>query len=69
MYANLRTPIDKHRWPGVYAGLHIHIQMRQSRVPSGYGLYISMGSDGTSASAFCDLKFTYHLYPVNLATI
>jgi len=50
------------------AGLHIDIQMRQSRVPSGYGLYISMGSDGTSASAFCDLKFTYHLYPVNLAT-
>lgn len=50
------------------AGLHIHIQMRQSRVPSGYGLYISMGSDGTSASAFCDLKFTYHLYPVSLAT-
>ncbi len=50
------------------AGLHIHIQLRQSRVPSGYGLYISMGSDGTSASAYCDLKFTYHLYPVNLAT-
>ncbi|MFA5638413.1 MAG: hypothetical protein WC961_05990 [Anaerovoracaceae bacterium] len=50
------------------AGLHIHIQLRQSRVPSGYGLYISMGSDGTSASAFCDLKFTYHLYPVNLAS-
>lgn len=49
------------------AGMHIHIQMRQSRVPSGYGLYISMGSDGTSASAFCDLKFTYHLYPVALA--
>lgn len=50
------------------AGMHIHIQMRQSRVPSGYGLYISMGSDGTSASAFCDLKFTYHLYPVALAS-
>ena len=50
------------------AGLHIHIQMRQSRVPSGYGLYISMGSDGTSANAFCDLKFTYHLYPVALAS-
>ncbi len=50
------------------AGLHIDIQMRQSRVPSGYGLYISMGSDGTSVSAFCDLKFTYHLYPVSLAT-
>ena len=50
------------------AGLHIDIQTRQSRVPSGYGLYISMGSNGTSASAFCDLKFTYHLYPVNLAT-
>ncbi len=50
------------------AGLHSHIQMRQGRVPSGYGLYISMGSDGTSTSDFCDLKFTYHLYPVNLAT-
>jgi hypothetical protein len=50
------------------AWLHIHIQMRQSRVPSGYGLYISMGSDGTSANAFCDLKFTYHLYPVALAS-
>ncbi|QHQ63431.1 hypothetical protein Ana3638_23835 [Anaerocolumna sedimenticola] len=48
------------------AGLHIDIQLRQSRVPSGYGLYISMGSDGTSASAYCDLKFTYHLYPVTL---
>lgn len=48
------------------AGLHIHIEMRQSRVPSGYGLYVSMGSDGTSNSAYCDLKFTYHLYPVTL---
>lgn len=48
------------------AGLHIHIDMRQSRVPSGYGLYISMGSDGTSNSAYCDLKFTYHLYPLTL---
>lgn len=51
------------------AGLHIHIQMRQSRVPAGYGLYISMGSDGTSSTAYCDLKFTYHLYPINLAAI
>lgn len=50
------------------AGLHIDIQLRQSRVPSGYGLYISMGSDGTSASAYCDLKFTYHLYPISLAS-
>jgi len=50
------------------AGLHTHIQMRQGRVPSGYGLYIRMGSDGSSANAYCDLKFTYHLYPVNLAT-
>lgn len=50
------------------AGLHIHIQMRQSRVPSGYGLYVSMGSDGTSTSAYCDLKFTYHLYPVTIPT-
>ncbi|MGF7142372.1 hypothetical protein HNQ56_000790 [Anaerotaenia torta] len=50
------------------AGLHIHIDMRQSRVPSGYGLYISMGSDGTSNSAYCDLKFTYHLYPLTLPT-
>jgi len=48
------------------AGLHIHIDMRQSRVSSGYGLYISMGSDGTSNSAYCDLKFTYHLYPLTL---
>lgn len=47
---------------------HVHIQMRQSRVPAGYGLYISMGSNGTSASSYCDLKFTYHLYPVTLAT-
>jgi hypothetical protein len=50
------------------AALHVHVQMRQSRVPSGYGLYVSMGSDGTSASAFCDLKFTYHLYPVALSS-
>ena len=49
------------------AGLHVHIQMRQSRVPAGYGLYISMGSDGTSSTAYCDLKFTYHLYPAALA--
>ncbi|WP_273480208.1 hypothetical protein [Acetivibrio straminisolvens] len=46
--------------------LHIHIQMRQARVPAGYGLYICMGSDGTSSNAYCDLKFTYHLYPVHL---
>ncbi len=49
-------------------GLHTHIQMRQGRVPSGYGLYIRMGSDSTSANSFCDLKFTYHLYPANLTT-
>lgn len=48
--------------------LHIHIQMRQARVPAGYGLYVCMGSDGTSSSAYCDLKFTYHLYPTALAT-
>lgn len=48
--------------------LHIHIQLRQVRVPAGYGLYIRMGSDGTSSTAFCDLKFTYHLYPADLTT-
>jgi hypothetical protein len=48
--------------------LHIHIQMRQARVPSGYGLYVCMGSDGTSSTAYCDLKFTYHLYPTALTT-
>ena len=48
--------------------LHIHIQMRQARIPAGYGLYIRMGSDGTSSSAYCDLKFTYHLYPAELTT-
>ncbi len=48
--------------------LHIHIQMRQARVPAGYGLYVCMGSDGTSSTAYCDLKFTYHLYPAALAT-
>lgn len=42
---------------------HVHIQMKQNRVPAGYGLYIRMGSIGTSATAYCDLKFTYHLYP------
>ena len=47
---------------------HVHIQLRQSRIPTGYGLYIRMGSNGTSSSAYCDLKFTYHLYPVALAT-
>lgn len=45
---------------------HIHIEMRQSRVPAGYGLYIRLGSNGTSSTAYCDLKFTYHLYPANL---
>jgi hypothetical protein len=45
---------------------HIHIQMRQKRVPIGYGLYVRLGSNGTSATAYCDLKFTYHLYPPNL---
>ena len=48
--------------------LHIHIQMRQARIPAGYGLYVCMGSDGTSATAYCDLKFTYHLYPTALTT-
>lgn len=48
---------------------HIHISLRQSRVPAGYGLYISMRSNGTSSSAYCDLKFTYHLYPINLASV
>ncbi len=48
---------------------HVHIQIRQSRVPAGYGLYISMGSNGTSTTAYCDLKFTYHLYPVSLSAI
>lgn len=46
--------------------LHNHIQLRQVRVPAGYGLYACIGSDGTSSSAYCDLKFTYHLYPVDL---
>jgi hypothetical protein len=45
---------------------HAQIAMRQSRIPAGYGLYIRIGSNGTSASAYCDLKFTYHLYPINL---
>jgi len=45
---------------------HVHIEMRQNRIPAGYGLYIRMGSDGTSSTAYCDLKFTYHLYPVTL---
>lgn len=45
---------------------HVHISMRQSRIPAGYGMYIRMGSNGTSATAYCDLKFTYHLYPINL---
>jgi hypothetical protein len=45
---------------------HIHIEMRQSRVPAGYGMYIRMGSTGTSSTAYCDLKFTYHLYPSSL---
>lgn len=47
---------------------HVHIELRQSRIPTGYGLYIRMGSNSTSSSAYCDLKFTYHLYPVALAT-
>jgi hypothetical protein len=46
---------------------HVQIAMRQSRVPAGYGLYIRIGSNGTSATAYCDLKFTYHLYPAVLA--
>lgn len=45
---------------------HVHIEMRQSRVPTGYGLYLRMGSNGTSSTAYCDLKFTYHLYPTSL---
>ncbi|WP_169008408.1 hypothetical protein [Faecalispora jeddahensis] len=46
---------------------HVQIAMRQSRVPAGYGLYARIGSNGTSATAYCDLKFTYHLYPAALA--
>ena len=45
---------------------HAQIAMRQSRIPAGYGLYIRIGSNGTSSTAYCDLKFTYHLYPINL---
>ena len=45
---------------------HVQIEMRQARVPTGYGLYIRMGSNGTSSTAYCDLKFTYHLYPADL---
>ena len=45
---------------------HVQIAIRQSRVPARYGLYIRIGSNGTSATAYCDLKFTYHLYPINL---
>jgi hypothetical protein len=48
--------------------LHVDIEMRQARVPAGYGLYVCMGSDGTSSSAYGDLKFTYHLYPTSLTT-
>jgi hypothetical protein len=48
--------------------LHFHIELRQSRIPAGYGLYIRMGSNDTTVSAYCDLKFTYHLYPVALVT-
>jgi hypothetical protein len=47
---------------------HIQIAMRQARVPAGYGLYVCMGSNGTSSTAYCDLKFTYHLYPTSLTT-
>lgn len=46
--------------------LHSHIEMRQARVPAGYGLYVCIGSDGTSVNDYCDLKFTYHLYPIAL---
>ncbi|MDF2645355.1 MAG: hypothetical protein K0Q73_1160 [Paenibacillus sp.] len=53
---------------GTSVSLHIHIELRQSRIPAGYGLYIRMGSNDTTVSAYCDLKFTYHLYPVALAT-
>jgi len=45
---------------------HVQIEMRQARVPAGYGLYIRIGSNGTSSTAYCDLKFTYHLYPADL---
>lgn len=44
---------------------HVQIAMRQGRVPAGYGLYVRIGSNGTSATAYCDLKFTYHLYPTD----
>ena len=53
---------------GSSVSLHVHIELRQSRIPAGYGLYIRMGSNDTTVSAYCDLKFTYHLYPVTLVT-
>lgn len=46
---------------------HVQIAMKQRRVPAGYGLYVRIGSNGTSATAYCDLKFTCHLYPAALA--
>lgn len=58
------TPIGA---PSASESQHFHIEMRQSRVPAGYGLYTRLGSNGTSATAYCDLKFTYHLYPAALA--
>lgn len=46
---------------------HVQIAMKQRRAPAGYGLYVRIGSNGTSATAYCDLKFTCHLYPAALA--
>jgi hypothetical protein len=49
------------------ASIQVHVPSRGQRIPKGYGMFIRCGSDGTSASATFDLKFSYHLYPANLS--
>lgn len=49
------------------AAMHVSIDLKQGRIPKGAGLYIKVGSGGTSAADTCDIKLSYHLYPVNLS--
>ncbi len=55
--------------PSTSTSIHEAFQTRMDRFPPGYGFFIKIGSDGTSATGTIALKFHYHLYPDNLSEV
>jgi hypothetical protein len=49
------------------AATHVNFIVKGMRIPKGNGLYCKIGSAGTSAAATVDLKFTYHMYSIELS--